>query len=197
MNTYAYCNGDPVNRIDPTGAAGVRKTVQKKRAPDRWRAPTEINMQSSRNDFLASERPTQLDVITRLINDSKSEPLLFEKKISPFMPRDLENATLHLPDNDPRKIWTSHIAAKAFVKHHDNVMLGNLSYHTDGKLNDDAMFFLGALEDSILRANRPYQQKDTRDYAMPEFKLASNIKRANGIRNALARGQTHFKTYDY
>jgi len=191
INTYAYCNGDPVNRIDPHGTDGIFTRGLKWFAKATSRKPPKIDMNLARNNAqkagIMYDRALKENVISNLMSVSAHKPDLFDHITKFLSPGDLKGATRHLGPYHSMSRWTQRVSDRAYVEHHSNVLKGNLSYRTDGRLNRMAVGRLERLEGYILKANRPYTLADSQPYACPEVQLELSIKRANELRRELQR----------
>jgi RHS repeat-associated protein len=115
FNAYAYCVGDPVNRIDPTGHAGVRVTIQRKQSrPNR---PVQKVMES--NSLVSKERIYKRNGADRIIPESRAgvgEDVSFE---SLFNSHEIaEQHRLFAQFNAPAR--TSSESKKVFFQSHDS-----------------------------------------------------------------------------
>ena len=198
INTYAYCNGDPVNRIDPHGTAGIFTSVLKWIDKHASRKPPKVDMTLPRRraqrfgeiyeaSIIAYDRKMKENAISNLMSVSALEPDLLDNVAKYLSPGDLEGATRHLGRYHSLSQWTQRVSDRAYLKHHSNVLNGNLSYRTDGRLDHLAIGRLERLEGHILKANRPYTLADSRPFASPEIQLELSIERANELRSELQR----------
>ncbi|WP_236692873.1 hypothetical protein [Pseudomonas sp. 10-1B] len=136
-------------------------------------------------EILSYEQKRKESVIGKLKYVSTRKPAVLDNVLQYLPPGALHKATRHLWSGDPLAKWTQRISDQAYVNHHSKVLHGDISYHTDGRLNSSAVFRLESLEKSILKANRPYTLADSQDYAMPEIQLELSISRANKLRRKL------------
>ena len=189
INTYAYCNGDPVNRIDPHGTSGrflkgtARRTSPEPPMPDMNLA--RISAQEP-GRMIADNRKMKENIISNLMNFPAHKPVLLDDVAKYLSPGDLARATSHLNPYHPLSRWTKRLSDVAYVEHHSNVLSGKLSYRNDGRLDHLAIVRLELLEGYILAANRPYTLANSELYApSPEITLQKSIKRAHEIRREL------------
>lgn len=115
FNAYAYCVGDPVNRIDPTGHAGVRVTIQRKQSrPNR---PVQKVMES--NSLVSKERIYKRNGADRIIPESRAgvgEDVSFE---SLFNSHEIaEQHRLFAQFNAPTRTFSE--SKKVFFQSHDS-----------------------------------------------------------------------------
>ena len=196
INTYAYCNGDPVNRSDPHGTDGIFTRGLKWIAKATSRKPPKVDMNLARKNaqeagiiyeraLIAYDRKIKENVISNLMSVSAHEPDLFDHTTKFLSPGDLKGATRHLGRYHPLSRWTQRVSDSAYLEHHSNVLKGNLSYRTDGRLDLRAIGRLEGLEEDILKANRPYTLADSQPYASPRTQLELSIERANQLRREL------------
>lgn len=196
INTYAYCNGDPVNRSDPHGTDGIFTRGLKWIAKATSRKPPKVDMNLARKNaqeagiiyeraLIAYDRKIKENVISNLMSVSAHEPDLLDHVAKSLSPGDLKGATRHLGRHHSLSRWTQRVSDRAYVEHHSNVLKGNLSYRTDGRLDRMAIGRLEGLEEDILKANRPYTLADSQPYASPGIQLELSIERANQLRREL------------
>lgn len=198
VNSYAYCNGDPINFIDPHGTNGVFQRSLKWIGTRKFRKHSRVDMSHARSnaklagemyekEILSYEQKRKENVIGKLKYVSTREPDLFDNVVQYLPPGALHKATRHLWSGDPLAKWAQRISDEAYVNHHSKVLRGDISYHADGRLNSSAVFRLKSLEESILKANRPYTFVNSQDYVDPEAELELSISKANKLRRKLER----------
>lgn len=189
INTYAYCNGDPVNRIDPHGTDGFFTRGLKWISKATSLKPPKVDMNLARNNAqkagIMYDRALKENGISNLMSISAHEPGLFDHTTNFVPPGHLQGATRHLGRYHPLSQWTQRVSDSAYLEHHSNVLNGNLSYPTDGRLDLRAIDRLKGLEEDILKANRPYTLADSQPYASPGIQLELSIERANQLRRKL------------
>lgn len=131
------------------------------------------------------DRALKENGISNLMSISAHEPGLFDHTTNFVSPGHLQGATRHLGRYHPLSQWTQRVSDSAYLEHHSNVLNGNLSYPTDGRLDLRAIDRLKGLEEDILKANRPYTLADSQPYASPGIQLELSIERANQLRRKL------------
>lgn len=197
INTYAYCNGDPVNRIDPLGTAGIFARFQKWIAKRQLRKhrPVDRNAKEGAQKagvayekaIIAHDQKIKKNVISELYSISDFAPHILDNVVKYLSPGDLESATNHLGRYHRLARRTRRISAQAYLEQHNNVLQGKISYPTDGRLNAEAKFDLEWFEESILEANRPYTLAGSEKYAFPSLQFELCLSRARELRRDLER----------
>jgi len=200
INAYAYCNGDPVNRIDPNGAwslTGALKWIGtrglRKHNKIDMNLAREGIQQAGRNRTAAiingnREHNMQAMVLHALEDVSSRAPHILDIVAKHLPPSALNNAATRFRRGGPLHKLTQRLSDKAYLQHHDNILLGKeTNYRTDGRLTHLEVLYLERLEEGILRANRPYTLADSDPlHANPGRYLEISIKYANEIRRGLA-----------
>jgi len=162
INAYAYCNGDPVNRIDPNGAiwglaasrryfnGGMKSPT--KPAQQNMAQPTQVQQTRPISDvaIIAKGYEMKKQVVDRLM---KLPTDILDTVFKHLRPGDLYDAT-HFPDPDnPQATWVQHLSDQAYLEHHKKITQGNISYHNDVRLSYLQRFYLERFEKSILTGN--------------------------------------------
>jgi len=154
INAYAYCNGDPVNRIDPHGTsailfiAGILKVGLK-----RAMKPASKGAYKAANTDVHSDRNIKANAVSRLMNDYSRDPTGVTDRVKHLPLNVLGKGTGHLKLNDPVRIWARYMTDKGFIEQTENIMMPrntrNISYRDDGRQTSLTILYLDRLARSL------------------------------------------------
>jgi len=169
INAYAYCNGDPVNRIDPTGAWGL--AALRRNLKVGMKSPTKPVQQTQVQQTQVQQTQVQQ---TRPMSNTELIALPFEKRrkyVAQLMnmpentinnafkllkPGDLHMALRPFAPNSTEFKWAQNRSNRAYLKHHDEISRGIIDYHNDGELNFLHKWYLDRYAKSLSTGDNHY-----------------------------------------
>ncbi|QJQ11741.1 RHS repeat-associated core domain-containing protein [Pseudomonas putida] len=167
INAYAYCNGDPVNRIDPHGTSAILFIAGiLQRGLKQAMKPASKGAYKAANTDFHRDRNIQVNAVSRLMNDYSRDPTGVTARVKHLPPNVLAKGTGHLKLNDPGRIWASHMTDVGYIEQHENIMMQrNISYDDDGRQTSLTRLFLERFARSSSNPkNHPEDLKRSLDY---------------------------------
>lgn len=170
INAYAYCNGDPVNRIDPNGAmwglaASRRYLKVGMKSPTKPAQQTQVQqpqvqqtqMQQTRlmsnTELMALPFEERRKYAAQLMNESENT---INNAFKLLKPGDLHMALRPFDRNSTEVKWAKSRSKMAYLKHHDEISRGIIDYHNDGELNFRHRDFLDRFANSVSTGDDHY-----------------------------------------
>jgi len=169
INAYAYCNGDPVNRIDPNGAmwglvaswglaASRRYLKVGMKSPTKPAQQTQVQQPQVQQTQMQRTRPmsnTELialpfeerrKYVAQLMNKPENT---INNAFKLLKPGDLHMALRPFDRNSTEVKWAQRRSNRAYLKNHDDISRGIIDYHNDGELNFLQKFYLDRFANSL------------------------------------------------
>jgi len=190
LNAYAYCFGDPVNRVDPEGTVGTHVKSTLRNSTSRNGDYAIRHLKGTPINLLPTDiyKQTGLSIL-RQLDGAKEAARAFKNVISHLSPNDLLNSfpsEEHQQNTDLLR-WVMRTSKAATVQHHDNIMKGNPhDYKNDGRLSSSQVIRLEQLENNIstLRSNK--------NDDLAEMRLRISIQRNEATRRELLNPSTPY-----
>lgn len=212
INSYTYCNGDPVNRTDPSGAVAFARLAHLALRPLNWaykiffKKPNinvNFNKQNVQLPGQSPEETARLRLIAmgdglRILNKlskpaphlklSKPAPHLVEKIGQYLAPGDLTAAAAA---SDPFKTGVTprivhRITTERYLKQAANIMGGQVTdYRNDGLLTKANISNLDRIEAEVRKMQNPSYFGDSDHYISPQERYRKLMRHINIIRSSL------------
>ncbi|HEN8798499.1 RHS repeat-associated core domain-containing protein [Pseudomonas sp. CM25] len=156
VNTYAYCSGDPVNRVDPTGTVSLWSRIKGFFGGRRNRsdiAHSRVNAEPITTVSPVPSRQEQQRGAFRFLTEIEPMyPEIFDNIVNHLSPGDLQNAA----SINQMDVWADKHSMSRYLDYFDAISKGQkVDYRNDGRLNNTDVFNLQYLQDQLLKTELP------------------------------------------
>lgn len=202
INSYAYCNGDPVNRTDPSGAVAFARFAHLALRPLNWaykiffKKPNinvNFNKQNVQLPGQSPEETARLRLIAmknglRVMEGlSEKAPHLVEKVGQYLAPGDLTAAAASDPFKTgitPRIV--NRITTERYLKQAANIMGGEITdYRNDALLTKANISNLDRIEAEVRKMQNPSYFGDASYYISPQKRYKKLMGHISFVRDSL------------